>query len=209
MRRTREEAEQTKESIFQAGIELLATKGIHETSMSDIARAAGVSRGAIYWHFENKEALLREIRGRLQSFYKSLVDAAHIDSAPLAESISRAVRKLFKKYRNDAAFRRLQDLNIKISVLYAGKDSFADDIIKTEEADIQLFCEAVEGSPATNSCSPLQMFMIMESLVGGLLIRQYIRQELLSDEDIDAAVAFMVKGFSGIEEKTKTIHQEQ
>jgi TetR/AcrR family acrAB operon transcriptional repressor len=200
MRRTKEEAEQTKESIFQAGIDLLAKKGIHETSMSDIARAAGVTRGAIYWHFENKEALLREIRGRLQSFYQSLVDAVRNDSASLTESISKAVRQLFEKYRNDAAFRRLQDLNIKISVLYAGNDSMAHDIIKTEEQDVQLFCEAVNDSPVTKSCSPLQLFMMMESLIGGLLIRQYVRQELLTDEDIDAAVAFMVRGFSGINE---------
>lgn len=200
MRRTKEEAEQTKESIFQAGIDLLAKKGIHETSMSDIARAAGVSRGAIYWHFENKEALLREIRGRLQSFYQDLVDAVRNDSGTLAESISKAFRRLFEKYRNDPAFRRLQDLNIKISVLYAGNDSMANDIIKTEEQDIQVFCEAVEGTPITDSCSPLQLFMIMESLVGGLLIRQYVRQETLSNEDIDAAVAFMVRGFSGIGE---------
>ncbi|ORC36286.1 hypothetical protein B4O97_06770 [Marispirochaeta aestuarii] len=200
MRRTKKEAEQTKESIFQAGIELLAKKGIHETSMSDIARAAGVTRGAIYWHFENKEALLREIHGRLQNFYQSLVDAVRNDSASLTESLNKTVRQLFKKYRKDAAFRRLQDLSIKISVLYAGNDSMANDIIKTEEQDIRLFCEAVNDSPVTKSCTPLQLFMIMESLIGGLLIRQYIRQELLSDEDIDAAVAFIVRGFSGIGE---------
>ena len=200
MRRTKKEAEQTKESIFQAGIELLAKKGIHETSMSDIARAAGVTRGAIYWHFENKEALLREIHGRLQNFYQSLVDAVRNDSASLTESLNKTVRQLFKKYRKDAAFRRLQDLSIKISVLYAGNDSMANDIIKTEEQDIRLFCEAVNDSPVTKSCTPLQLFMIMESLIGGLLIRQYIRQELLSDDDIDAAVAFIVRGFSGIGE---------
>lgn len=66
MKRTREEAGQTREEIFQAGIRLLSTKGINETSMADIAREAGVSWGAIYWHLQNKEELLREIRGRMR-----------------------------------------------------------------------------------------------------------------------------------------------
>ena len=61
-RKTKEEARETRAAIQKAALALFATRGISETTLSDVARTAGVTRGAIYWHFENKEALLRSLR---------------------------------------------------------------------------------------------------------------------------------------------------
>lgn len=54
MRRTKEEAEATRLCIMSHALELFAEKGISATSLTDIAKGAGVTRGAIYWHFKNK-----------------------------------------------------------------------------------------------------------------------------------------------------------
>lgn len=54
MRRTKAEAAETREKIIAAAEKLFYEKGIPETSLEDIAREAGVTRGAIYWHFANK-----------------------------------------------------------------------------------------------------------------------------------------------------------
>ena len=66
-KRSHEEALQTKKQIMDAAISLFTIKGYEKTSLSDVARAAGVTRGAIYWHFENKGELLIEL---LQSIAK-------------------------------------------------------------------------------------------------------------------------------------------
>jgi AcrR family transcriptional regulator len=198
MKRTREEAEQTREAIFQAGIAVLARKGIDATSMADIARAAGVSRGAIYWHFENKGALLREIHGRLHAFYKSIVDDVVKDPASPLDSIGRAVKKLFGRYQNDDSFRRLQDLQLMISVLYAGKRAVADHIIETEQVACERFRQSINGSPLLEVHEPSHLFLIVESFVGGLLFCQYIRQRAMSDGEISAAAAFLVRGLSDL-----------
>ena len=60
-KRTHEEALQTKKQIMDAAVTLFSSKGYEKTSLSDVARAAGVTRGAIYWHFENKGELLIEL----------------------------------------------------------------------------------------------------------------------------------------------------
>lgn len=57
MRRTKEEAEQTKKDILEAATRVFSSKGVAKTTLEDIARDAGVTRGAIYWHFRNKKEI--------------------------------------------------------------------------------------------------------------------------------------------------------
>ena len=58
MRRTKAEAEQTRHDILKAALILFDEQGYVQTSLSDIARKAEVTRGAIYWHFDNKEQIV-------------------------------------------------------------------------------------------------------------------------------------------------------
>lgn len=58
MRRTKAEAEETRQRIIAAAEQVFYDKGVSETTLEDVAREAGVTRGAIYWHFANKTELL-------------------------------------------------------------------------------------------------------------------------------------------------------
>jgi AcrR family transcriptional regulator len=51
------QSEQTRQLIIDTAARLFASKGFHGTSMSDLASAAGLTKGAFYHHFENKDAL--------------------------------------------------------------------------------------------------------------------------------------------------------
>ena len=66
MRRTKEQAEQTRSAILLAAEQLFLDKGVASSTLEQIARAAGVTRGAVYWHFQNKahlfHALLDQVR---------------------------------------------------------------------------------------------------------------------------------------------------
>lgn len=62
MRRTKQEAEQTRRRIMESALRMFDKLGISRTTMERIAAAAGVTRGAIYWHFADKQALLAAIR---------------------------------------------------------------------------------------------------------------------------------------------------
>lgn len=62
MRRTKEQAEQTRRNIMSAALRTFSRSGIAHTTLEDIAAAARVTRGAIYWHFADKQALLKAIR---------------------------------------------------------------------------------------------------------------------------------------------------
>jgi AcrR family transcriptional regulator len=51
------QSEQTKQKIITEATQLFVRKGFYGTSISDLAQATGLTKGALYHHFENKEAL--------------------------------------------------------------------------------------------------------------------------------------------------------
>src|SRR5436190_4511894 len=55
--RKRLTAEERREGIMRAAVELFAERGYHASSIDDIARAAGISKALIYEHFPSKEEL--------------------------------------------------------------------------------------------------------------------------------------------------------
>lgn len=60
-RNTKQQAQETRNHIIDAAIKRFSEHGVANTSLADIAAGAGVTRGAIYWHFKNKTDLLNEI----------------------------------------------------------------------------------------------------------------------------------------------------
>ncbi len=57
-RKTKEDAQATRESVLIAALGLFSEKGYSRTTFADIAKKIGMTRGAVYWHFDNKPALL-------------------------------------------------------------------------------------------------------------------------------------------------------
>ncbi len=57
-RKTKEEAEKTRQHILDAALNVFCKKGFVRATLKDIADDAGVTRGAIYWHFKDKVDLL-------------------------------------------------------------------------------------------------------------------------------------------------------
>lgn len=57
-RKTKEEALATRCQLLDAAQSVFCEKGVSHTSLHEVATAAGLTRGAVYWHFENKADLL-------------------------------------------------------------------------------------------------------------------------------------------------------
>jgi TetR/AcrR family acrAB operon transcriptional repressor len=62
VRQTKENAEITRQRIIDAAREVFLSRGVSRTSMEQIATKAGLTRGAIYWHFSNKTDLFSALR---------------------------------------------------------------------------------------------------------------------------------------------------
>ncbi|MFC1535478.1 helix-turn-helix domain-containing protein, partial [Thermodesulfobacteriota bacterium] len=51
--------ETTKFRIIKEAVKLFSQRGYHGTSIDHIARSAGFTKGAIYWHFKSKDEILK------------------------------------------------------------------------------------------------------------------------------------------------------
>ena len=71
-RSNQERREQSTEQVLAAALEQFVTRGYHGTSIDDVARAAGLTKGAVYFYFKGKSALLLELLSQSSVLYASI-----------------------------------------------------------------------------------------------------------------------------------------
>jgi AcrR family transcriptional regulator len=71
-RRVVKPTEQRRSEILEAALHLFSSKGFHDTTMEEVANAAGVAKGTIYLYFQSKEHLLLALK---RDFMQGLTDA--------------------------------------------------------------------------------------------------------------------------------------
>ncbi|PKO89141.1 MAG: TetR family transcriptional regulator [Betaproteobacteria bacterium HGW-Betaproteobacteria-10] len=62
VRKTKEDAEKTRKAVIDAARLVFHQSGVSRSTLEKIAKAAGVTRGAVYWHFKDKAALFFAMR---------------------------------------------------------------------------------------------------------------------------------------------------
>ena len=60
-RKTKAETELTYNALLDAAMMLFTRQGVARTTLNDIAQEAQMTRGAVYWHFDNKDAVIRAL----------------------------------------------------------------------------------------------------------------------------------------------------
>ena len=73
-RKTKEEAEKTRARILASALSLFVKKGYEHTTFTDIAARLKMTKGAVYWHFESKEALLVALVDEMLAKFQRQID---------------------------------------------------------------------------------------------------------------------------------------
>lgn len=127
VRRKKEQAEATRDSILDAGEQLLEKQGLSSTTLHDIALAAGVTRGAVYWHFKNKSELFDSIIERaFMPLENTLLKLNSRSPEPPLERLRLHANSVFVSVLNDDRLRRLLDL-------IAHKIEYVDEIMAVRD----------------------------------------------------------------------------
>lgn len=102
MRRTKEQAAETGRQILEAAETLFLDKGFDKVNLEEIATAAGVTRGAVHWHFKNKQGLLIALRDNAQEPFRKL--AGELQERPDAASLEKLgdlIADMFEQLQTD------------------------------------------------------------------------------------------------------------
>jgi TetR/AcrR family acrAB operon transcriptional repressor len=113
-RRTKEEALETRDKLLDAAEHLFQAQGVSHTSLQDIARRAGATRGAVYWHFKDKADLFNAMMERVTlpmeaSFHQENagLDGGCSAGADALQLIRRATAEALERIVTDAQTRRV------------------------------------------------------------------------------------------------------
>ena len=110
-RRTKEDAMATRDSLLDAAELLFLEQGVSRTTLQHIATAAGVTRGAIYWHFADKAALFNAMMERVKMPLERAMEMIGQDpqSDPLSE-LRDMVLCVFRVTAGDPKTRRVFEI---------------------------------------------------------------------------------------------------
>ena len=111
VRRTKEEAQETRNRLLDAAEVLFQAQGVSQTSLQQIAHQAGATRGAIYWHFKDKAALFNAMMERVTLPLEAAVAKVALgDVADPMEDVERMMIEALKLMTTDMQVRRVFDI---------------------------------------------------------------------------------------------------
>lgn len=115
-RRTKEDAAATRDSILDAAEQLFVRQGVSRTTLQHIASAAGVTRGAIYWHFDDKAVLFNAMMDRATLPMEVALDALTASNGddPLEELHQYCMHVLYETASNLQARRVFEIAALKM-----------------------------------------------------------------------------------------------
>ncbi len=88
-------SETSQQQILEAAVRTIAAKGLADSSVQDIAAAAGVSKGVVHYHFESKDELLAKVVNLACTVMAERVRAAFLEPGTAAERMRRAITELW------------------------------------------------------------------------------------------------------------------
>ena len=98
--------ETKRKQIMDAALELFANEGYHSTSISDIARAAKISKGLMYNYFDSKEELVNSVMDDGMKIFTDYFDPDK-DGVLTTEEFEFFVIKSFETLKNNTTYWRL------------------------------------------------------------------------------------------------------
>ena len=93
-------SEESRRQVLDAAIQTLAARGLAQTSIQDIADAAGLSKGAVHYHFESKDELLERVLDRCCESVEARIRAVFDEPGSPMDRIRRAIYEMWAVRRD-------------------------------------------------------------------------------------------------------------
>lgn len=111
-RKTKEDAEVTRQNLLGAALKVFSRQGYASARLEDVAEEAGVTRGAIYWHFKNKADLYNTLVAETLGGIQSVVDRAVRQGGTFLEIQRRVMIYITTLPEVDEVYRAVMELTI-------------------------------------------------------------------------------------------------
>ncbi len=173
-RRTREETLETRERLLESAFDVMSEKPFSCVTMSEIAERVGLSKGAAYWHFKNKNDILIHL--------VRLLCTEVADSPGMEGGFSDTLGKIRLFYRNRMKRISQNERFEKINVLFQRKLEWPKEVhdevfiilqdrIENEQRMTErLLVEAQEKGELRPDFSPREISSLIAAIFFGLFV---------------------------------------
>ena len=173
-RRTKEEALQTRHALIDAAEVVFARHGVAGASLQQVAEAAGLTRGAVYWHFSDKGDLFNAMMDRVILPFEQQLTVPQPDDTP--DPLARVHGMLLHIVREVATDQRLQ----RVLVIATQKVEYVGDLAALRDRHLHrreqtlrrieaLLRLASASGQLAAGVSPRAAARVLHSLVDGLI----------------------------------------
>lgn len=186
-KRFKEMRQRSEEKILNTALELFATNGYKNTSISEIAKKAEISKGLMYNYFESKQALLRAIVSKAIDEGHDLVKHAMEDYASPILELEHLVLDTFEHVKNNFQFwKLLTSLAHQQDILTSVQDLVEEQKKWGIEKGIELFTKL-------KAPNPMQSAFLLGAAMDGIMLH-YIH---MGDEyPIDEMAKSLIETFT-------------
>lgn len=148
MRRTKEDAEKTKVAILEAAEQLFLKKGVSKTSLEEIAKSAGMTRGAVYWHFKNKDHLIDELMGQIFQPIDQIFDRFMNTEGTVIYKLFGLFKNIFDRLSTDVKVRNIFTILLR-RCEYTEELSSSETVCNQRIEQFISHCAELIGQPET------------------------------------------------------------
>lgn len=170
-----------KSSIMITALRLFAEKGFHGTTISNIAKEAGVSKGLLYNYFENKDDLIRAIICSGLENIDSLMDPDR-DGVLTGDEMEFLLDRFFDMLKRDTSYWKLYfTLLVQEPIIKLVRDRLEKSVSRYIELLTEYFRAREFEDPHTEA-------LIFGSMLDGIAINYIANSELFPAEKIKAKI---------------------
>jgi TetR/AcrR family acrAB operon transcriptional repressor len=112
VRKTAAEAAETRQAILRAALDEFSQRGYSATTLDGVARVAGVTRGAVYWHFASKAALYEDLLRAFGGQAGAIMGAAAAEGGDFIAVCQRILTRLLTRLEEDKELRAVMELSL-------------------------------------------------------------------------------------------------
>lgn len=191
MRKTKEEAKKTKDKILKSALNVFLKNGYSKTSLSDIAKNAGYTRGAVYWHFKDKSEILENLISKFHSRFSSKQSDILESTLDPIDKINGMIDINFPMLYNNKEFRDFIELTwFKTEIdqhvgLLEGKIAITKTFNDTIAA---LFQEASVKGSLRSDVDPEIAALSVTSIINGIYRGYFVMPDKLQSERTGRAI---------------------
>jgi AcrR family transcriptional regulator len=172
--------QERRAAILVAAKEVFAASGFHATTIADVARAAGISYGSVYWYFDSKDALFHALMDDQERALRAHIDRAVAELSPGEELFKRSVQATFEFFESD---RDLVTLLFRDSLVLGDRfDRHLAGIYEGFIGDIEAVIAAGQAAGLVVDAPPRLVAHSVAALISQLALRR-----LATDDGVPAA----------------------